>query len=269
MSRLKRFLLLALLLVLSLAPASCGGGSSTGASLRAPTQTVPGLSLPGGPMVSMSLFGNTYPYYLRHTTGTSEGLARSSDQNWWRVSGWVDTQKFHSLNPGAHFSLNLRNNTSIRDADKPDPSDTGAVTLGHGVIFGNVTDDHKFRAVVEQFDKTPGAPILLPSTASPELPDTGRFWYSVVSRRDKSSMSIRYGLWDMNGSPVYLSNWTQTQHSQPLDGDDLTRGIIFLGPDSKGDFTPGSSLVYEPAVSAWSTSPLEPVPPASPEDAQP
>lgn len=103
------------------------------------------LFLPSGKMVSMELFGNNYPYYLRHDLSTSDGLSTSTDKNFLRVSGWIETTNFLSLNPGAHFSLNLRNKISVRDFDKVDPNIPGAVTLGHGVIFGNVSDDHQLK----------------------------------------------------------------------------------------------------------------------------
>ena len=98
MPRLKRFLLLALLLSSSAwpRPAAVRNQHEGVAALR--RRTVPGLSLPGGPMVSDVAFWQTLPTTCAIATGTSGIVLIERPELVACVE--LGYAKFHSLNQG-------------------------------------------------------------------------------------------------------------------------------------------------------------------------
>ncbi len=216
------------------------------ASARQPGPSTDVLTLPaGGERLSMAPWG--IPYVLHHQRGTSGGLA-SRKRNTLIVSGVLD---FGALrDTGAHCTLNLRNNVALRN--NAVTGGPGVVTMGHGVIFGTMDEGQpdfpqgwgpRFCAVIEQFDKGEGLRVLLPESASPALPD--RISYRIESARDGDVMRLRYRL---SGEGVeFDSGWHVTQHSMPLDGDDLTRALF---P------TADVQVQYIDTRVSWSTPPV-------------
>ena len=197
--------------------------------------------------------GVDIPYLMRHHRGTSGGLAGRTQRNCLRVSGEIDFGAFHGQD--SHIALMLRNRTDLRDEGNPDPGSPSRISLGHGVIFGQLgagMPDYApdaprvWAAVAEQFDKMPGQRVLLPETQSPPLP--ARVWFSALSDRRGDTLELRYVLAGAGGY-FFDSGVIAIDHRAPIDGDDISVAMFPLKPGT----------VHIGALECvWSESPLEP-----------